>query len=80
MSTVVNARTLKEVHQLKIREGYNYDENDIKYENNWSIIKVVLTCFLAGLLGGTIGVAGGVILAPLFLGLGLHPTVVAATN
>jgi uncharacterized membrane protein YfcA len=32
------------------------------------------------MLGGTIGIAGGIILAPLLLELGLHPTVVASTN
>jgi uncharacterized membrane protein YfcA len=41
---------------------------------------VVAICFLAGMLGGIVGIAGGIILNPLLLQLGLLPTVVAATN
>jgi uncharacterized membrane protein YfcA len=41
---------------------------------------VVLYCFIAGMLGGIVGIAGGIILGPLLLQMGLLPVVVAATN
>ena len=80
ISTLYNARELKQIHQIKSRSGYHYDDTDIKYENNGKIAFVVLICFIAGTLGGIVGIAGGIILGPLFLSMGMLPTVVAATN
>lgn len=79
-ATIHNAKYLKKVHIFKSMYGYNYDSCDIKYDSNYEIIKVVLITLLVGILGGLIGLAGGVILNPVFLGMGLHPTVVASTN
>ena len=41
---------------------------------------MVFYCFAAGMLGGIVGVAGGIILGPLFLEMGMLPVVVASTN
>jgi uncharacterized membrane protein YfcA len=79
-STVYNARILKKIHMIKERDGYYFDKSDTKYEDNKSLAKVVLTCFLAGMLGGIVGIAGGIILGPLFLSMGMVPVVVSSTN
>jgi hypothetical protein len=79
-STVANALNLKRIHFIKEKYSYNYDDNDIKYENTNTICIIIIVCFIAGTLGGIVGIAGGIILGPLFLMLGMHPTVVAATN
>jgi uncharacterized membrane protein YfcA len=41
---------------------------------------MIVICFLAGTIGGVVGIAGGLILAPVFLSLGMNPTVVSGTN
>ena len=40
----------------------------------------MILSFVVGALGGIVGLAGGVILNPIMLSLGIHPVVVAATN
>lgn len=52
----------------------------MKYDDNKTILKVILICLFAGIMGGVVGIAGGIILGPVFLGLGLLPIVVAGTN
>lgn len=80
ISTYFNAKELRRVHMVKRRDGYVYDPNDITFEDNKSMIQVIIYCFIAGVLGGIVGIAGGIILGPLFLHLGMRPTVVANTN
>ena len=41
---------------------------------------MIVYCFIAGILGGIVGIAGGIILGPLFLHMGMLPTVVSSTN
>jgi uncharacterized membrane protein YfcA len=41
---------------------------------------MVAFCFGAGVLGGVVGIAGGIILGPLFLTMAMQPVVVGATN
>ena len=49
--------------------------------NSYKTIGIIVgICFLTGILGGVIGIAGGIILAPLFLQMGMLPQVVANTN
>ncbi|AET04372.2 sulfite exporter TauE/SafE family protein [Medicago truncatula] len=50
---------------------------------NWSVKQLILYCscgIIAGLIGGLLGLGGGFILAPLFLGLGIPPQVSSATS
>jgi hypothetical protein len=69
--TIRNTKELKRIHVIKKRDNYKYDPTDIKYDSDKTIIKTLLICFMAGALGGIVGVAGGVILGPLFLYLGM---------
>ncbi len=66
-STLYNAKALKNIHEIKKRDGYYFDPSDIQFHDNKSITKVTFFCFLAGILGGIVGVAGGIITSPLFL-------------
>ena len=80
VSTYLNAKKLRHIHFIKRRDGYIYDKSDITFDDNKSIILMVLYCFIAGVLGGIVGIAGGIILGPLFLEMGMLPVVVASTN
>jgi uncharacterized membrane protein YfcA len=65
---------------LKVDEEYPFDKNDLTYESNQKVFNMVAMCFVSGVLGGIVGIAGGIILAPLFLYMGMLPSVVANTN
>lgn len=67
VTTVINAKALRKIHKIKRRDGYNFDPSDITFDDNKSLGKVVLFCFTAGMLGGIVGIAGGIILGPIFL-------------
>lgn len=71
--TIYNAIRLQEIYQMKVREGYIFDANDFKFESFKKIYMISAICFLTGTIGGVIGIAGGIILAPLFLQMGMHP-------
>ncbi len=66
-STVYNAKKLRHIHFIKKRDGYIYDKSDITFDDNKTLVKIVIYCFIAGTLGGIVGIAGGIILNPLFL-------------
>ena len=67
LSTLYNAKRLRRINFVKKRDGYIFDPSDITFEDNKSILVVVIYCFFAGTLGGIVGIAGGIILGPLFL-------------
>ena len=64
---------MKRVHEIKKMQNYAYDENDIKFERNSSIISLAALCMLSSMICGATGVAGGMVLGPLFLKLGMIP-------
>jgi uncharacterized membrane protein YfcA len=66
-SSYLNAKELRQIHIIKHRDGYEYDPSDIKFDDNKSIYLMMLYTFIAGLLGGIVGIGGGIILSPLFL-------------
>ena len=71
--TVYNAKKARRINELKTIEGYPFDPNDLKFNSYKTIGIIVGICFLTGILGGVIGIAGGIILAPLFLQMGMLP-------
>ena len=56
-----------------MNEGYDYDENDLKFENLSQIIKLAIYCMIAALLTGICGISGGMVLGPLFLSYNMIP-------
>ncbi|KAK7359153.1 hypothetical protein VNO77_01100 [Canavalia gladiata] len=52
-------------------------------QTHWKVVQLVLFCAcgtLAGTIAGLLGLGGGFILGPLFLGLGIPPQVASATS
>ncbi|CDW82311.1 UNKNOWN [Stylonychia lemnae] len=80
ISTIITSRTLQRNYHIKRLEGYKFDKNDITYEKINHLIKVIVLCLFCGVLGGIVGIPGGIILAPLFLQLGMLPILVSSTN
>ena len=79
-STLYNAKDIRRIHAIKRRDGYYFDPKDMVFDDNKSLIKITTICFLAGTMGGIVGIAGGIILGPLFLSFGMLPMVAAGTN
>lgn len=65
---------------IKNRDHYNWDEKDLRFHNKIEILKVALACATASLLCGLTGIAGGMVLGPLFLKYGMVPMVMSSTN
>lgn len=65
---------------IKKRDGYAYDKADLIFEDTRALFKVTSFCFILGMLGGVTGIAGGIVLTPHFLEMGMLPVVVANTN
>ena len=80
VSTVYNAKLIRKIHEIKKKEGYYFDPKDLRFDNDKSLIKIMIICFIAGTMGGIVGIAGGIILGPLFLSLGMLPVVAVGTN
>ena len=80
IATLKNGKDLKHIHAVKIRDHYEYDESDLRFDKKGVVTKVVGFCFIASILAGVLGIAGGIILSPVFLSLGILPSVTAATN
>ncbi|KAH1250890.1 Sulfite exporter TauE/SafE family protein 3 [Glycine max] len=52
-------------------------------QTRWRVQQLILYCscgIIAGIIGGLLGLGGGFILGPLFIGLGIHPQVSSATS
>uniref|UniRef100_A0A0R0IKQ8 Sulfite exporter TauE/SafE family protein n=1 Tax=Glycine max TaxID=3847 RepID=A0A0R0IKQ8_SOYBN len=52
-------------------------------QTRWRVHQLILYCtcgIIAGIIGGLLGLGGGFILGPLFIGLGIHPQVASATS
>ena len=75
--TVYSIKNVQKIHKIKVREGYIYNENDLKFENLSQIILIALYCTLASILTGACGI---IILATLFLQFKMIPQVMSGTN
>jgi uncharacterized membrane protein YfcA len=74
------ANKIKQIHTWKTEENYPFERCDFDFGNQQKFTKLLVTMFIAGMLGSICGIAGGTILAPLFLSFGLMPVVSSATN
>lgn len=59
--------------------GYPYHRKDIHW-TSYIIVVYPLYALMSGILAGLLGIGGGLILGPLLLELGLHPTISTATS
>ena len=66
--------------RIKRRLKYVYDKNDLRFKDRVAIIQLSMACMVAAILCGMTGIAGGMVLGPLFLRYNMVPTVMSATN
>ena len=65
---------------IKNRDGYKFDANDYKFETTMDIVKLCFFCMIAAGLCGMTGIAGGMVLGPLFLTYNMLPSIMSGTN
>ena len=78
--TVWNVKRVQNIHEIKNKEGYKFDANDYKFETTKDIGLLCLFCMIAAGLCGMTGIAGGMVLGPLFLTYDMIPSVMSGTN
>lgn len=57
-----------------------YDEEDIQFSTVCDVIKISAICCVAAVICGSTGIAGGMVLGPLFMSYGMNAQVMQATN
>ena len=67
-------------NHIKLRDGYIYDETDIKFKNMNEIIQLSGVCMFAAILCGLTGLAGGMVISALFFHYNMLPQVIVNTN
>lgn len=78
--TFVQVKRIDRVHRDKEQYGYKFAPNDLKFETMGKIVKLSVFCAIAATLCGFTGIAGGMVLGPLFLSYNMVPQVMAGTN
>ena len=76
--TVLAGRYLLKRHAIKEAVGFDYVRGDIK----WDVRTIVIypsACIVAGLVSGMFGIGCAVLIAPMLVGIGVNPSVAAAT-
>jgi len=80
LSTRFAISIIDNIHRIKNENNYNWDDKDIRFHNRKDIIKMALACMLASILCGMTGIAGGMVLGPLFLKYNMVPIIMSSTN
>lgn len=71
--TWYQVKRVKQIHIDKEKYGYKFAPNDLKFETVGKIIKLAFFCMIAACLCGMTGIAGGMVLGPLFLAYNMVP-------
>ena len=80
VTTFVVAKRTETAIKLKKHFKYKGDPDDITFKNMKEVLGTAgVVCFAACLCGCT-GIAGGMVLGPLFMSYGMKPSVMSATN
>ena len=66
-------------HERKVDMGYAWVDGDILWTKT-RIVWYPLMFFFAGLMASLLGIGGGMVIAPLLLEIGMHPSVANATT
>lgn len=80
LMTVWSVMRVNRLHEIKARDGYKFDANDTKFDNVSDIAQLAFFCMIAAALCGCTGIAGGMVLGPLFLKYNMIPSVMSGTN
>ena len=78
--TAYAVKRIERLHATKEEKGYNYDSKDVRFKNVSEIATLSVACCIAAVLCGCTGIAGGMVLGPLFLKYNMHPSVMSGTN
>lgn len=73
LMTVFSVIKINRLHEIKQRDGYKFDPNDTKFEKVSDIAMLAFFCMIAAVLCGCTGIAGGMVLGPLFLKYNMIP-------
>ena len=77
--TALAGGTLRRLHEHKEAIAYPAAEGDVRWEAD-HLTRLPLTCTLAGVAAGMLGIGGGMVQGPLMLELNMLPSVSAATS
>ena len=80
VSTRFAIAIVEHIHRIKDANGYDWDEKDMRFHSKIDIVKMALACMTASLLCGMTGIAGGMVLGPLFLKYNMIPIIMSSTN
>ena len=80
LSTRYAISIIDHIHEIKNKNHYNWDEKDLRFHDKKDIVKMALACMLASILCGMTGIAGGMVLGPLFLKYNMVPIIMSSTN
>lgn len=78
--TVSSVKEVHKIHATKHQLGYKFDEQDYLFHSMGEIAKLAVFCMIAAILCGATGIAGGMVLGPLFLTYNMQPLVMSSTN
>lgn len=78
--TFFSLKKIERIHEVKKRDGYKFDKNDMKFDSKEQIISLALVCMMAAVICGCTGIAGGMVLGPLFLKYNMIPQIMSGTN
>jgi hypothetical protein len=65
---------------VKERDGYKFVGTDLHLHEFKDVTKMAFFCGIAAVLCGMTGIAGGMVLGPLFLSYNMPPSVMSSTN
>ena len=77
LSTRFAISIIDHIHEIKNRCNYNWDDKDMRFHDRMDIVKMALACMLASILCGMTGIAGGMVLGPLFLKYNMVPIIIS---
>ena len=80
LMTIFAVKDVDQIHRIKNEKGYKFDKQDYKFQGISDIAKLSFFCMVAAILCGATGIAGGMVLGPLFLTYNMQPQVMSSTN
>jgi hypothetical protein len=71
--TSLSVNNVKKIHETKNAKGYSFHEKDMRFDETKKIVELAIYCMVAAILCGMTGIAGGMVLGPLFLTYNMVP-------
>jgi len=78
--TLNSVNRVKKDNEIKQAHGYNFDAKDQRFDSLSDVLLLCFFCFIAAVLCSCTGIAGGMVLGPLFLSYNMIPSVMSGTN